>query len=125
MQSRSRSFCFTWNNYPDNHQDVLDELDFRYVCYGYEFAPQTGTPHLQGFILFANARTLNSVIRGLPGVHVLVARGTAAHNRTYCSKSGDFIEFGDPPKTPKEIGDAEKDRYITAWDLAKAGWIYF
>jgi len=121
--SRSRSFCFTWNNYPDEHQDRLDTLGFRYTCYGYEWAPATGTPHLQGYLYFENARTHRSIVRALPGVHVTIARGSFPDNRKYCSKDGEFVEFGDPPQCPKEIGEAEKERFLTAWELAKRGFL--
>lgn len=119
--TRARAFQFTWNNYSDDHQDRLDEMQPRYVCYGYEWAPVTGTPHLQGYIYFDNARTHRSVCRQLQGVHVEVAKGTFPQNRTYCSKGGEFVEFGDPPKTPQEIGQAEANRYEVAWDSARRG----
>jgi len=118
---RDRSFVFTWNNYPDQHQDILDEMQPRYVCYGYEWAPQTGTPHLQGFLYFSNARSVASIRRQLPGVHVEVARGTFEQAIVYCKKGGDYIEFGTPPQTPQEIGAAEIERYQQAWLLAKTG----
>lgn len=119
--SRGRAFCFTWPNYPDEHQDILDRTSFRYLLYGYEWAPTTGTPHLQGYIYFANARSVAAVRRSLPGLHIELARGDYASNRTYCCKGGEYLEFGDPPQTPQEIGQAEIDRYQTAWELAKAG----
>jgi len=119
--SRHRSFCFTWNNYPDDHQDRLDQCGYRYVLFGYEWAPTTGTPHLQGFLYFTNAKTLAAVIKLLPGVVLLVAKGSYTQNRVYCTKGGDYLEFGTPPQTSEEIGQAEADRYKLAWDLAKTG----
>jgi len=119
--TRSRSFCFTWSNYPAEHQDRLDEMLPRYVCYGYEWAPTTGTPHLQGYLYFDNARTHRAVCGALPGVHITVARGTPDQNITYCSKDGEFVEFGTRPKTSKEIGEAEANRYEEAWDAARRG----
>lgn len=121
MNVRSRAFTFTWNNYPDEHQDCLDALVPRYVCYGYEWAPHTGTPHLQGYLYFDNARTLRSVRQQLPGLHVVVSKGTPAENITYCSKEGEFVEFGTRPQTPQEIGQAEADRYEVAWNAARRG----
>jgi len=118
---RSRAFQFTWSNYPDSHQDRLDALDPRYVCYGYEWAPTTGTPHLQGYLYFDHQRRLAAVRRHLQGVHVECAQGTYTENRIYCSKDGEFVEFGVPPQTPQEIGQAEKDRYEEAWRLAQRG----
>lgn len=119
--ARSRSFCFTWPNYPDDHQDILDTLSPRYQLYGYEIAPTTGTLHLQGFLYFENARSRSSVRTRLRGVHVEIAKGSYAANRTYCIKDGDYLEFGEPPATPAEIGQAEQARWVTAWDLAKSG----
>lgn len=118
---RSRAFSTTWNNYPDDHQDRLDALEPRYVCYGYEWAPHTGTPHLQGYLYFDNARSLRSIRQQLPGVHVVVSKGTPAENIAYCSKDGEFVEFGTRPQTPQEIGEAEADRYERAWDAARRG----
>lgn len=122
---RSRSFVFTWPNYPDDHQDRLDERQPRYVCYGYEIAPTTGTLHLQGYIYFENARTLRALRRALPGVHIEVARGTPEQAITYCKKEGDFLEFGDPPQTPAEIGETTVERYRVAYELAKEGFFFF
>lgn len=93
----------------------------RYVCYGYEWAPGTGTPHLQGFLYFDNARSHRSVCRALPGVHVEIARGTAEQAIAYCQKGGEFIEFGTRPQTPQEIGQTTQDRYADAWGQARRG----
>lgn len=122
---RSRSFPFTWNNFPDDHQDRLDALQPRYVCYGYEWAPTTGTPHLQGYLYFDNARALSALRRALPGVHIEIARGTPAEAIAYCNKGGEFIEFGTPPATPAEVGAGNAERYKAAYDLAVAGLFYF
>lgn len=121
--SRSRNFIFTLNNYTDQHVALLNRLapSLRYLVYGREVAPTTGTPHLQGFAIFANARTLSAVTRLMPGAHVEIARGSPEQCRTYCIKDGDYAEFGTPPVTPAQSGDREVDRYNSAWDLAKQG----
>jgi len=123
--TRSRAFCFTWNNYPDEHQDLLDELAYRYVVFGYEWAPATGTPHLQGYLYFDNARSHRSMCRALPGVHLTVARGSYLDNYKYCTKDGDFVHFGTPPQCPQEIGEAEKERWLSFWELAKNGLVFY
>lgn len=95
---RSRAFVFTWNNYPDDHADILDALDARYHCYGNEVAPTTGTLHLQGYLYFKHARSVTGIRSALPGVHVEVAKGTPDQAITYCKKEGSFVEFGNGNK---------------------------
>lgn len=118
---RSRAFCFTWNNYPAEFAVVLESLGARYRCYGKEIAPSTGTPHLQGYVYFANPRVVECVRRSIPGAHVSVANGTPQQNIEYCSKDGDFVEFGCRPVTPTQNGEAELARWVAAWDCAKTG----
>lgn len=93
---RSRGFCFTFNNYTTDTIEKIKKISFLYLCYGKEIAPTTGTPHLQGYIHFKNARTLVSA-RKLGLGHVEKANGTAQQSKIYCSKSGDFKEFGTIP----------------------------
>ena len=59
--SRTRNFCFTLNNYTEDVYQALLAVECKYVCIGKEIAPETATPHLQGFIVFKNARTLASL----------------------------------------------------------------
>jgi hypothetical protein len=126
---RSRGWCFTWNNYPAEYRSQLDSLDCRYVCAGEEVAPSTGTPHLQGYVYFRNAKRLSTLRRELPACHLAIAAGNPAQNRLYCGKlrpedaepNAVFYERGDIPLSPTEQGDMERARYERAWSLAKAG----
>lgn len=90
----SRNWCFTRNNYNDTDINYLQTLTYKYLIYGKEIAPETGTPHLQGFVIFPSSRyrPANSLF------HWEIARGTPDQNRTYCSKEGNFEEFGVCPK---------------------------
>nr|AGG39811.1 replication-associated protein [Diporeia sp. associated circular virus] len=119
--SRNRNYVFTLNNYTPVHEITLNSIPHRYLVYGREVAPTTNTPHLQGYICFPNAKTISAVRRILAGCHVEVARGSHAQCRTYCIKDGDFYEHGDLPADPREIGNAEADRWEDAWEKAKAG----
>lgn len=114
--SRSRNFCFTWNNWDAAAEGILQALPFRYLVYGRELAPTTGTPHLQGYVSFPNARTLPSLRNLLPGCHVRIARGTAGENRTYCTKDGDFYESGDMPAGRERPANGARE--AARWDLA-------
>lgn len=119
MAQRSRAWVFTHNNYETTA--LQDQLECRYIIYGKEVAPLTGTPHLQGYVYFANARTPASVRRLLPGCHISIARGSYESNFDYCSKGGDYTQRGDPPVPPGEQGAREVERYDFAWLAAKEG----
>lgn len=100
--SRARGWCFTLNNYLDRDIDYLRTPECRakttYLIYGREIAPDTGTPHLQGYVRFNNAIGLNTASKWLTRAHFEIAKGTGEQNRTYCSKGGDFEEYGSVPK---------------------------
>ncbi len=69
-----------------------------YLVFGREFAPTTGTRHLQGYFRFKNARTMDGIksLLGVEfgGIHLEAAKGSARQNRQYCTKDDDFEEFG-------------------------------
>lgn len=120
LNERSRSFCFTLNNYTVDNTPTLEGTGARYLLFGREVGDQ-GTAHLQGYVYFANARTLRAVIGKLPGAHVEVARGSCKANYEYCTKSGDFSEFGESPGDAEERGREEKARWARTLSLAKEG----
>lgn len=105
-----RRFCFTWNN-PDEQSEPLLRLlaqrdDVRYLIWGRETAPETGTPHLQGFIIYKIPSTFAKVKADTSHrIHVENARAPAADNKKYCAKGGDFEEFGDLPGSPGKRTD--------------------
>lgn len=89
--SRCRNWCFTLNNYEQQDRDKLEQFfnegGARYVIYQPERGVTGDTPHLQGYIIFSNARTLNGV-RSIFGnrAHWEVAYSSAEANIAYCSK---------------------------------------
>jgi hypothetical protein len=115
--SRFRNFCFTTNNYVDTTFE--DNLDCKYIIYGKETA-STGTPHLQGFISFPNAKSLSSVIKLMRPRHVEVAH-TLDQAIDYCKKDGDYVERGVRPVSQKEKGQSEKRRWELAFKAAAEG----
>lgn len=114
---RIRTFVFTHNNYPNT--ELEDNLECKYIIYGREVAA-SGTPHLQGFVMFANGHTLSAVIKKLPGCHVEIARTLSAAIE-YCKKEGDFTERGVPPMTQEEKGQTEKKRWKRILKAAEEG----
>lgn len=96
---KSRGWCFTLFGYTTEHKELLATLDAQYIVFGEEICPTTGNPHLQGYIYFPLQKTMSAVkrIMQIDTIHLLPAKGTGEQNRTYCSKSGKFQEFGQIP----------------------------
>jgi len=93
-------YCFTLNNYgPEDLSEICERLrsSSNYFIIGKEIG-ESGTPHLQGYICLksrSRLRTVKDLVS--PRAHIEPARGNASHNRTYCSKEGDFVEVGTCP----------------------------
>lgn len=102
-----RHICFTTNNpkyedYLKLYQLVTDATLVKYAIIGLEKAPTTGTEHLQGYISFTGVREFNVVKASIPtGSHIEAAKGDAKANQAYCSKEGDYQEFGTLPQPGK------------------------
>lgn len=116
---RSRGFVFTCNNFTDAHESTIRRIASRWTFYGREVG-ESGTPHLQGVLWFANARTLKSMIKKLPGCYVEVARGTPEECEEYCSKDGDTWSSGERPMSEVEKGKAGGDAQVERWDVARS-----
>ena len=112
--ARARGFCVTdfildptfWGNYVSKTE---------YVVCGLETCPKTGKQHYQIYMYFKNARSVNAVRKDLSPRHVEIAKGTPEENRKYCTKEGNFTEFGVMPKQGKRV-DLEE-----LFDMAAAG----
>lgn len=118
--SKERSIAFTWNNYPEDAEKYLRSLaGVKYCCGGYEVG-ESGTPHIQGWIVFQVQKVWSTIHKVLPGCHVEAARCEEALLK-YCQKDGKWFEFGTRPVSKKRKGEMEVERYQRAWDLAKEG----
>lgn len=126
---RYKRWCFTLNNYSDDElvlwrdQERLKQR-FRYVLWGRE-SGDGGTPHLQGYVECHEQLRRTCILKGSPYNRCSwrKADGTAAQNKTYCSKEGgEFFELGKPAGNGGVQGrDAERERWQRALDCAKAG----
>lgn len=97
-QTKNRGYVFTLNNYTDEDCIRLETLTARYIIFGFEEAPTTGTPHLQGFVYYKNAVTFNRAKADIGAqAHIEVSRGTPTEASEYCKKSNKFTEIGDLP----------------------------
>ena len=99
----SKRWCFTLNNYSEQEEQHVAGLFGTTDSIGYLVAGRevgdSGTPHLQGFVVFTTRKSLIQV-RGIIGarIHAEISRGLPAQAAEYCKKDGDFIEFGTLPE---------------------------
>ena len=134
---RARAWRFTINNYREVPMALPSNA--RYLCFGREVS-STGTKHLQGYVVFKYAvKQPSRFFQNCGGGNFEVAKGSADENVEYCSKEGDFVEYGDRPQSPRDqghhgskgekhgekggaIGGAiEVKRWEDAWNSAKDG----
>lgn len=122
MAARSRQVVFTLNNYTsDEERDMFEAFsslsnNIRFCGVGREIG-ESGTPHFQGFIYFDNPKTFSAAhkIPGLNRAHFEPVKGTIQQNIDYCSKGGDYKEYGEKPTQGKR-NDLEE-----VAELVKAG----
>lgn len=120
----STRWCFTLNNYSDADETTLKALDVKYIVYGYETAPTTGTPHLQGYIVFKKQYRISGLNKLGVSAHWEAAKGSNVQASNYCKGLSEgksvnvFYEAGVMPLPP---GEAETARWESARDAAKLG----
>lgn len=116
----SRYWCFTINNYTEADITSISEWDCNYVIYGKEIG-DSGTPHLQGYLVSKQNKRLTSVKKLHSTAHWEIAKGNSEQNIQYCSKDGQITEHGQRPITKKRSGEIEKERWENARKCAKIG----
>ncbi len=84
--NRYRSYTWTLNNYTVTDISVLEKISVRYIVFGYETAPSTGTPHLQGYFTFENKKSIKQLVKltKTDRINYLPSKGSAEQNRLYC-----------------------------------------
>lgn len=95
-------------------------LDCKYIVIGEEVG-QGGTPHLQGTIVFKDAKSFTACKAALPGSPHIEACVDFMASFEYCKKEGHFHERGVAPKSQTAKGDAERERWAVALSAAKKG----
>lgn len=100
MSLQSKGFCFTINNPTEDDEQAIGDLSeddrVSYLIVGKETG-ESGTPHFQGWVYF-KAKIRWSIVHALiPRAHLEASRGSPQQNIDYCSKDGDFTEYGSRP----------------------------
>lgn len=110
LSTRSRGWCVTYNNWETHQPDAWDKIQLLgdYGCIAKEVG-ENGTPHIQGFLYFANKKQKGKLCKDFPKANFIPANGTPAQNRIYIFGNytkGDkhkplnetAIEWGECPK---------------------------
>ena len=114
-----RGWCYTLNNYTVEEHEKLQSLACKYHVIGEEEG-ESGTPHLQGFIYFASAKTFSAAKKVIgERAHIEEMKGTPTQAAEYCKKEGRFWEHGECPLEPTQKGKMEQDRWGVAYTEAK------
>jgi hypothetical protein len=122
VDDRKRGWCFVINNYTDEDEFGVYELQHneqvRYVVCGNEVG-ELGTPHLQGYLYFVNKKSMAQVSSLLPRASLQRQRGTCEEASVYCKKDGDFFEHGVLPADQVDNGQRGGGAEILRWDTAR------
>jgi len=99
---QSCRWCFTLNNYTPLDVDTMRlwGLVVKYLIFAREIS-ESGTPHLQGFVLFKSNQTRHSLRKLWPRAHFEPAKAASHVAAAYCKKDHDFEEFGSCPAAPQ------------------------
>lgn len=96
--TKARAYAFTLNNPTDEEFEQIKTLKYKYIILGDEIAPDTGTPHIQGYVQFNSPTSFNTIKKKIPRAHIEPAYATGHQNQEYCSKQQIRFEDGTRPK---------------------------
>lgn len=100
-RTRARRWCFTINNWTKAEYDLVIALECKYLIVAKEVG-ESGTPHLQGFIIFNKQYLRSTVSKWLPRAFLTPAKGSDVSASGYCRKQST------PPEDIFEKGVFEK-----------------
>ncbi len=93
---RSRAWCgtlFTKDKSIETWQTILNTMTVDYAVWQEE-STKTGNHHIQMYVYWASAKTLQRMKKIFPGAHLEVARGSAMSNKKYCQKAASAVPNG-------------------------------
>jgi hypothetical protein len=127
--NRVRHIGITWCNYPDNYLELLqsfsDSIKGNYFVIGHEIAPNTKTPHIQGYVQLSNRLDFKEILKRRPdsGIHINRCDGTVEDNINYCKKDDDWLEMG-KPRLAIHGTKSSLDLWNECVDLARRGEVH-
>lgn len=126
--ARSRAWIWTLNNWTADEEKYLkddraQQDACKFIVWGREVAPTTGTAHLQGFIYFKTGKTFAAVKKwfNIARIHLesKSARSTFDDCIKYCCKDGDAWMAGDKPLDQVDKHALAREKFRTAIRLAE------
>lgn len=115
---QAKHWVFTINNYSEEIEQRLKELDCEWLIFGHEIG-ENGTRHLQGAVAFAGKRDAKALGKLFPW-HLEVMHGSCQDSKTYCTKedSTGYFEKGIMPQSGSQ---STKRKWEDAYSAAKQG----
>lgn len=115
IPGKARHWCITINNYGDADLCQFENTQqlATYYIYGKEVG-DSGTSHLQCYIVFKTAKSLATLKKIWPTGHFehKYDKSTPLQASDYCKKDGEFMEFGILPEAQsRNGGDATKHKW--------------
>lgn len=116
------NYQFTLNNYTQAQLEHLLTVKCRYIGFGKELAPTTGTPHLQGLVMWTGGKTTSACVAalGVGPLHVEVAI-SSYDLYVYNKKDEEYFEAGRPPISKKRQGEQGAEYWEEILALCKQG----
>lgn len=132
---RSSRYFITMNNYTDEAIIYIRSEAFKRLCkyyiLGFEEAPSSGTKHFHLYIRLNQRMYRNTIKCLIPNSVIEVAKGDEQQCFNYCSKTGNYEEYGERLKKVDEyVSKIEKfkemlnDLMTLKWQEFEAKWPY-
>ncbi len=104
-RAKAKGWCFT--SFKDNNwrqlREVAASITITFIGWGNETCPETGKKHQQGFMQFSERVRMTQIKKLIndKAIHLEVTKGSYEDNKKYCSKEGDYQEYGEYSKQGK------------------------
>lgn len=119
---KHRCYQFTWHNYTDEDIEYLKSLKSKYICWGHEVCPETGTPHLQGMVLWNSPMRWRNMKEKFRNHHFEVTKSFNALKK-YNFKDGDVFEQGEKPQQGRRLDMEEQVERVKEGATNRELWI--
>lgn len=117
-RKKSKHWCITINNPTKNPECYYNPALMNYLILGKEVAPETGTPHYQGYMVFKKRLYLTGVRKLFSNGHLTIMTTNSKACMIYCKKENQFAEYGTPPVSNTA---SNKRKWAITRSAAKSG----